>query len=63
MHAVFDRAYVFTAQCRVDADVVSVLLFNLFVLLFTKLHYKTVFDLTHNNDASQQQVHRFHKNN
>jgi len=33
------------------------------VLLFTKSHYETVSDLSHNNDASQQQVHRFHKNN
>jgi len=45
MHAVFALcACVFTAQCRLDA---AVLLCS-FVLLFTKSHYKTFFDLTLN---------------
>ena len=49
MHAVFARcACVFTAQCKIDT---AVPLYS-FVLLFTKTHYKTVFDLTHNKFIS-----------
>jgi len=45
MHAVFALcACVFTGQCRLDS---AALLYS-FLLLFTKSHYKTVFDLTHN---------------
>ena len=51
MHDLFALcAWVFTAQCRLHTAVVNVTsLLNSFVLLFTKWHYKKVFDLTHNN--------------
>jgi hypothetical protein len=51
LHGLFALcAWVFTEQCRLHTAVVTVTsLLNSFVLLFTKWHYKKVFDLTHNN--------------